>query len=140
MAMVNVGHSSLQAGLALQPKSVGLVWRSAAAWFSPCRTCGSSDSDEPHVLRPWIGFPCYGAIEIVEVIIIIISRYYYFYKIRYLDINYWYIKVIFLSTVDAEAAPGQKLVCDAWGENCIHCLYSVGLTWLWTDIIKKNTA
>jgi len=69
MAMVNVGHSSLMAGL--QPKSVGLVrwwwWRSAAAWRSPAfvrwTTC---------IRRPWIGCPCYGDIEIVEVILLLL--------------------------------------------------------------------
>ena len=68
MAMVDVGESSLEADL--QPRSVGVVWRSAAA-----RQRGYVHSpDELSVQRPWISHECphYSAIEIVVVIIIII--------------------------------------------------------------------
>jgi len=65
--MVNVGHSSLQAGL--QPKSVGLVWRSVAAWRSPAFVRWTTCTAPLNRLCP-----CYGAIEIVEVIIIISDK------------------------------------------------------------------
>jgi len=49
---------------AVQPKSVGLVWRSAAAWRSPAFVRWT----ECTAPLNWL-CPCYGAIEIVEVII-----------------------------------------------------------------------
>ena len=146
-------HCSLQAGLALQPKSVGLVWRSAANWR--CLAFVKwTEWTLAVTLSRWQHYKHRPGIIIIIIIIITQMMLTVFVLAHQMDVSYSFILYYVIrqqkniktasrlhkpktSTLSTHVIC-KKLIRNQTHKMIPHCLFDVSNTWMICHIVTRT--